>query len=316
MGEMGEMEKNGEIAGIAHGMWVVEGYGGMWLRKMGGKWEESGTKYPFSSSPNFPIFLKAEDLPLSSLCNNQLTALTDGKKGLFAVHRHSPPRRLMRMLGLRGREEGAQTRCPRYVDRDVAHWLMLVSKMWRCSVTKRSCSWAQERACCVHTARACASNSCMSEARAWQCACSWATEAAMASQAVELCAFWTSPVQRVWVRVGTRRGRWGGGGATCAAQHAASCHRQKQRATTFTCAAEKSTASTTGSNKGATHNLMVVDLGFQRCHSFAEGFQVCCSAAQFCFDVLCNSAVASRISHRPNAQLSHPQSLGVPLMSH
>ena len=54
MGEMGEMGENGgkwgkleengekwrgngEIAGIEHGMWVVEGCGGMWLRKMAEK---------------------------------------------------------------------------------------------------------------------------------------------------------------------------------------------------------------------------------------------------------------------------------------
>ena len=30
----------------------------------------------------------------------------------------------------------AQTRCRMYVDRDVVHWLMLVSKIWCCSLTK------------------------------------------------------------------------------------------------------------------------------------------------------------------------------------
>ena len=46
------MEKNGaksgrvdgEIAGIAPGMWVVECCGGMWFRKMGAKWQKNGTK--------------------------------------------------------------------------------------------------------------------------------------------------------------------------------------------------------------------------------------------------------------------------------
>ena len=69
---MGEMEKNGgkwgemgenggkwEIAGIAHRMWVVEGCGGMWLRKMGQKWENNrrkmGQNTHFSQS-HFPRF--------------------------------------------------------------------------------------------------------------------------------------------------------------------------------------------------------------------------------------------------------------------
>ena len=81
MGETGEMRKmrgngeqwgemggnggrggggNGERAVIAYGMWVVEGCGGMWLRKWeGGK---NGTKYAFFS-PVSPIFPEVEDLP-------------------------------------------------------------------------------------------------------------------------------------------------------------------------------------------------------------------------------------------------------------
>ena len=62
----GGMEKNGEIAGIACGMWVVEGCGGMWLRKMGengrkmgGKWDE----IPIFYSPISPIFLELKIFP-------------------------------------------------------------------------------------------------------------------------------------------------------------------------------------------------------------------------------------------------------------
>ena len=49
----------GEIAVISHGMWVVEGCGGMWLRglgqngrKLGETWEKHGTKYPQSHVPH------------------------------------------------------------------------------------------------------------------------------------------------------------------------------------------------------------------------------------------------------------------------
>ena len=69
-GKMGEMGGKGgrngggaeEIAGIAHGMWVVEGCGGMRLRKMGpkwgggGEWGENGTKYTHFSWCHFPHF--------------------------------------------------------------------------------------------------------------------------------------------------------------------------------------------------------------------------------------------------------------------
>ena len=69
-----ENEGNGGkwgAAGIAHGMWVVEGCGGMWLRKMGQKWEENRMSYPFftvlfsrfsggrNSSPQFPLYKSA-----------------------------------------------------------------------------------------------------------------------------------------------------------------------------------------------------------------------------------------------------------------
>ena len=56
----GNGDQIGEISGIAHGMWVVEGCSGMWLRKLGekckkmrGKWEENGTKSPVFAVPFF-----------------------------------------------------------------------------------------------------------------------------------------------------------------------------------------------------------------------------------------------------------------------
>ena len=101
MGKMGEMEniggewgRNGEMVGIAHGTWVVEGGGGVWLRKMGG----NGTKCPFFTVPLSPIFRRSQIFPHNSTCKTQLTALTDGKMGFFATHRHPPPRRLVQML--------------------------------------------------------------------------------------------------------------------------------------------------------------------------------------------------------------------------
>ena len=53
MGTAGEREKNGggglgadgETWGTAPGMWVVEGCGRMWLRKMGRNWERNGRKW-------------------------------------------------------------------------------------------------------------------------------------------------------------------------------------------------------------------------------------------------------------------------------
>ena len=81
-GEWGEMGGNGEIAGMAHGMWVVEGCGGMWLKEIGQHGRKMGEKWdgiPIFHSPISPIFPEVEDLPHSSLCKNQLTAVTDGK---------------------------------------------------------------------------------------------------------------------------------------------------------------------------------------------------------------------------------------------
>ena len=47
-----------------------EGCSGMWLRKMGGKWD----KIPTFHSSIFPIFPEVEDLPHSSLCKNHLSS--------------------------------------------------------------------------------------------------------------------------------------------------------------------------------------------------------------------------------------------------
>ena len=80
----------GEIAGIAHGVWVVEGCGAMRERKLGVKWDE----IPIFHSPISPIFPEVNDLPPSSLCKHQRTALTDGKMRTFATHQHSPPQRM------------------------------------------------------------------------------------------------------------------------------------------------------------------------------------------------------------------------------
>ena len=67
--------------------------------KRGGNWEKTGRKMgPIFHRSISPIFLDVEDSLLISLCKNQRTALTDGKKRIFATHRHSPPRQLVRML--------------------------------------------------------------------------------------------------------------------------------------------------------------------------------------------------------------------------
>ena len=52
---------------IAHGMGVVKGCGGMWLRnwgqKWGEKWEKNGTKYPFFTAPFSPFFRRSKISP-------------------------------------------------------------------------------------------------------------------------------------------------------------------------------------------------------------------------------------------------------------
>ena len=68
MGEMGgnggKWGGNGEVAGIAQGMWVVEGCCGMWLRGRGGKWEKNATKYSFFIVPFSPFFRRSKIFPI------------------------------------------------------------------------------------------------------------------------------------------------------------------------------------------------------------------------------------------------------------
>ena len=102
----GGWEGNGEIAGIAHGMWVVEGCGGMWLRKMGemgGKWEENGRKMGENThlSPIFPFtpfFWRSKVFPTIPFVNTSSPHSMTEKWESFATHRHSPPRWPVRML--------------------------------------------------------------------------------------------------------------------------------------------------------------------------------------------------------------------------
>ena len=73
------------MAGCGGGRWGKIG------RKVGEKWEERD-EIPIFHSPIFPSFPEVEDLPHRSLCNTQVTALTDGKMGSWAplidTHRH------------------------------------------------------------------------------------------------------------------------------------------------------------------------------------------------------------------------------------
>ena len=61
------MEGDGEMAGIAHRMWLVEGCGGMWLKKLGEKWEKNGSKMgrdtPFLTVPFCPFFRRSKIFP-------------------------------------------------------------------------------------------------------------------------------------------------------------------------------------------------------------------------------------------------------------
>ena len=73
----------------------------MWLIKMGPKWEKNGGNGgEVGRNTHFSVFPELEYPPHSSLWINQLTVLTEGKIGIFATHRHSPPWRLVRMLGV------------------------------------------------------------------------------------------------------------------------------------------------------------------------------------------------------------------------
>ena len=62
----------------------------MWLRKMGEKMGQNWDEILIFHSPISPIFPEVEDLPHTSLCKNQLTALTDEKKNGNVCH--SPTR--------------------------------------------------------------------------------------------------------------------------------------------------------------------------------------------------------------------------------
>ena len=110
MGEMGKMEENGGKWGgnVGHSTRDV-GCGGLWrdaaeeVGQKGRKWEKTGTKYPFFTVPFSPFSRRSKSFPtVSFVKKNQLTALTDGKVGIFATHGHSPPRRLVRMPGRKG----------------------------------------------------------------------------------------------------------------------------------------------------------------------------------------------------------------------
>ena len=56
----------GETSGIAHGMWILEGCGGMWLRKMGEKREGGRDEIPIFTAPFVPFFLEVEGIPYRS----------------------------------------------------------------------------------------------------------------------------------------------------------------------------------------------------------------------------------------------------------
>ena len=62
--------------------------------KMAQRWEKMGEKWEKNEVPIFQIsiFPEVNDLSHSSRCKNQLTALTGGRMGIFATHRHSLPR--------------------------------------------------------------------------------------------------------------------------------------------------------------------------------------------------------------------------------
>ena len=83
----------------------------MWLRKMGGpkrgqRWDKDGTKTGRDTHFSQSHFPHCSGGRRSSPHQIQLTALTDGKMGLFATHQRTPPRRLMRMLGKKTPTEG------------------------------------------------------------------------------------------------------------------------------------------------------------------------------------------------------------------
>ena len=98
-GKWGKLGGNGEIAGVARGMWVVEGCGGM--RNMGHKWEKVGEKWDemlMFYSPISPLIWRSKTFPSAPFIQISAPHPPDGKLGILATHRHSPPRRLVRIL--------------------------------------------------------------------------------------------------------------------------------------------------------------------------------------------------------------------------
>ena len=57
--KLGKWGGDGELAGIAHGVLVADGCGGVSSKEMGEKWH----KMPIFHSPMFPPFPEIEDLP-------------------------------------------------------------------------------------------------------------------------------------------------------------------------------------------------------------------------------------------------------------
>ena len=91
-GNWGELGRNGKIAVIAHGMWVVEGCGGMWLRKMGETREKNGTNYPFSTVPFSPFSRRSKTFPPISFAKTSSSHSQTEKRDVLPLtdtHRHS-----------------------------------------------------------------------------------------------------------------------------------------------------------------------------------------------------------------------------------
>ena len=100
-----KMEGNGKIVVIAQGMWVVEGCGGMRLRKMGEIWEKNGRKmgrnthfsqsqFPHfpggrRSSPQFPH--RAHQRKNRSFCHSPTLTATAASADAWPTHQIPPP---------------------------------------------------------------------------------------------------------------------------------------------------------------------------------------------------------------------------------
>ena len=84
----------------------MAGCGGLWRDvveengiKLEEKGEKNGTKYPIFAVPFPPFFRRSKIFPTVPFVKIS-TALTDGKRAIFATHRHSPTRRPVRVLGV------------------------------------------------------------------------------------------------------------------------------------------------------------------------------------------------------------------------